>query len=485
MVGNLISAKPVALLVALIAAGCLALFSQRAIAEELSPEADEALCRYGVNYSSSSLVPDSIANYNLTLLRLGWYLNYSANASAGVPASIEHSAIIALQQTDYENDTYASTPSPGQIQQLVANNPGKSWYIGNEPDRVEYQNDLEPHVYATAYHDLYYLIKDADPTAEVVAGTIVQATPIRLMYLDMVLDYYHETYDEAMPVDAWSIHGFVLNEVSCAFDSTNCWGAEVPRGVEVGFGEVLSIDDNDRFDLFAERIVRFRQWMSEHGYRHTPLYLSEFGILMPENYGFDAARVNAFMNHTFTYMQDAADPTLGYPYDSNRLVQRWAWYSVADAGGFNGWLYSPDSKVLSPMGQNFASFTGNVQEQIDFYPARAYSPPVRYDGSPATVTLYATIANSGNLQAVTGPVAVRFYDSSDQQIGSTQTVTLQGCGDHTTVSVTWANRGPGAHDFYVIADVNNVVAESDETNNRLDSWALVATEWLHFPVVGR
>ncbi|MDT8305772.1 MAG: CARDB domain-containing protein [Anaerolineae bacterium] len=450
----------------------------------LGPEAEKALCRYGVNYASSAS-GDNPANYDLTALYIGWYLNYSANASSGVPEAIKHSAIISLSQTDYVNYTYATSPPAATIQQLAAANPGKTWYIGNEPDRVVYQNDLEPHVYAEAYHDLYHLLKAADPTAVVVAGTIVQATPVRLTYLDMVLDHYQTTYGEAMPVDAWSIHGFILNEVSCDYDLSNCWGAEIPQGVDVGVGEIVTIEDNDNYDLFVERIVRFRSWMAERGYRNTPLYMSEFGILMPAEYGFDAARVNRFMDRTFTYMQNATDPALGYHYDGNRLVQRWAWYSVADALNFNGWLYSPVSKALSPMGANFAAFTAAVEEETDLYPARVTAPAVRYDGSPATVTLYATIANSGNRQAATRPVSVRFYDSNDQQIGSTQNVTLRGCGDHATVSVSWADRDAGTHAYYVIVDGDGAVTETNEHNNRLDGQALVATGQVGLPLVSR
>jgi hypothetical protein len=448
------------------------------------PKRDGALCRYGVNYASSANT-DVITNYDVAALHIGWYLNYSATASAGVPAAIAHAAIIKLSQTSFETDTYTTSPTPDAIEHLAETNPGKTWYIGNEPDRVDFQDDLEPHVYATAYHDLYYLIKGADPTAEVVAGTIVQATPIRLMYVDMVLDYYQETYREPMPVDAWSIHGFILNEVSCDYDPTNCWGAEVPRGVDVGAGEIVSIQDNDNYDLFVERIVRFRAWMAERGYRNTPLYMSEFGILMPADFGFDAARVNTFMDRTFTYMQNATDPALGYPYDGNRLVQRWAWYSVADALYFNGWLYSPESKALSPMGVNFAAFTAEVEEEIDFYPALLTAPPVLYEGSPETVTLFATIANSGNLQAATGPVTVRFYDNNNQQIGSTQAVSLRGCGEHATVSVQWPNRGAGAHPYYVIVDGDGTIAETDEANNRRDGLALVATDQVALPLVSR
>jgi hypothetical protein len=88
---------------------------------------------------------------------------------------------------------------------------------------------------------------------------------------------------------------------------------------------------------------------------------------MPADYGFDAARVNEFMNRSIHLScQNATDAALGYPYDGNKLVQRWAWYSVADALAFNGWLFSPTSKSLSPMGQNFAAFTALAPERSTF-----------------------------------------------------------------------------------------------------------------------
>ena len=31
-----------------------------------------------------------------------------------------------------------------------------------------------------------------------------------------------------------------------------------------------------------------RQWMADHGQRDKPLWITEYGILMPEEYGFDA-----------------------------------------------------------------------------------------------------------------------------------------------------------------------------------------------------
>ncbi len=43
--------------------------------------------------------------------------------------------------------------------------------------------------------------RNQDPTAKIIAGSIVQATEIRLQYLDMVLEAYRTRYGVLMPVD--------------------------------------------------------------------------------------------------------------------------------------------------------------------------------------------------------------------------------------------------------------------------------------------
>ena len=61
------------------------------------------------------------------------------------------------------------------------------------------------------------------------------------------------------------------------------------------------------------------------------------------------------MNATFDYLSTAAGPT-GYSADKGRLVQAWAWYSLADRT-FNGWLYDPQTGARSAYGDNFAAYT--------------------------------------------------------------------------------------------------------------------------------
>jgi hypothetical protein len=447
------------------------------VAEEVSTA---PLCRFGVN------VQGDPSPLDVGALRMGWYLNYNAWANAPRPNGITYTPVIRLSQVG--EDDYAYNPSGAELQAAISGNPGATWYIGNEPDRRYYQDDLLPHLYARAYHELYTLIKAADPSAHVIAGTIVQPTPVRLLYLDMVLDSYRAQFGERLPTDGWSIHNFILNEVSCDYDPGNCWGADIPPGIDWPYGEIVSIDDNDDFDRFVERIVRFRTWMRDRGYAGLPLYLSEYGILMPSEYGFNAARVNAFMNATFSYMRSATHMQLGNPNDEYRLVQRWSWYSAIDTS-YNGWLFDPSSYALTAIGANFAAYTAPLADEVDLFPATITSTPIApfSTGAPVTVTLAASIANGGNLVTTTTGIVARFYDGNPAQggtqIGSDQVVQLAGCGDSSTVSVVWQNVPPGAHPVYVVVDPAGTIPEENEQNNIKSQLIVVATERALMPTV--
>jgi hypothetical protein len=446
--------------------------------QRLKQNVADPLCNFGVN------VNGSITPFDTAPLRIGWYLDYHALAAPDEPNGADYAPVIRIQQVGA--DQYAYAPSGAALTAVIAGNPGAVWLVGNEPDSI-WQDNLEPHVYAAAYHELYYLIKGEDPTARIFAGSIVQPTSIRLLYLDMVLDSYRESFAEQLPVDGWSIHNFILNEVEwegCTGDI--CWGAWIPPGINVPHGEILLPDDHDSVALFVERIERFRQWMADRGYHGLPVYISEFGILAPPDYysGFPPSRVNAFMNNTFDYLLNTTDHRLGDPNDEYRVIQELSWFSTNNYD-FNGWLYEPIGPgiyQLSPMGLNYAAYVAGIVSEVDLYPSRIFTDPASpYSPTePVTITLKATVANSGNVITHTGPVAVRFYDgdpgAGGQQIGPDQSVSLTGCGHNQTVSVVWAAVTPGAHLVYVVVDPDGQVDESDESNNIASQAALVATE---------
>lgn len=422
------------------------------------------LCRFGVN----ALEDPNLTNLPSTL-RVGWYMNFHAEESPPRPDSMEYMPVIRLQPT--ANDGYTYTPNGSILLNAIATNPGAKWLISNEPDSI-WQDNLEPQIYAQAYHELYYLIKDADPTAQIIAGSIVQATPLRLLYLDMILDSYMTEFGESMPTDGWSIHNYILNEASCSFDPDNCWGADIPPGIDAGEGERWGLRDNDRVDVFIARIVRFRQWLADHGYTGQPVYVTEYGVLLPEDYidedgnPFSPARVTAFMAGTYDYMLAATDPQLGDPNDDYRLVQQWSWFSTTDLN-YNGTLFDPETYERTAIGNFFKDYTMNLPELVDLYPTELTSTIISQTQT-VTLTLTAHIANSGNLSSATYAY-VYFYDGNPdqggQQISTPQEIYLSGCGDNQDISVLWSDVTPGTYTIYVRVDTPT--AETDTANNML------------------
>ena len=303
-----------------------------------SPEtAPKERQRFGVTVSVSP-----ITDYAVEALGIGWYLNWQVKIKPSRPDGMAFWQMIRVSEKGH-------WPPSIIIRRAAAANPGSTWLIGNEPD-VMWQDNTTPERYAELYHKLYQGLKSIDPACRVAIGGISQPTPLRLAYLDQVLSAYQARYAEPMPVDVWNIHNFILRE------ERDSWGVDIPPGLDADAGLLYEIQDHDDLQAFQGQILAFRRWMAERGQRDRPLLISEYGILMPEDFGFDATRVRAFMYATFDYFLTASDDALGYPADDNRLVQWWAWYSLGDTLYPTGNLFDPVSKTITPLGVAFARY---------------------------------------------------------------------------------------------------------------------------------
>ncbi|MEZ4682118.1 MAG: glycosyl hydrolase [Caldilineaceae bacterium] len=264
--------------------------------------------------------------------RPGWYLNWSADLNHDSyknrrpshlyleppPASGLGMSFVPMVRIKNNKIRVPLTV----VAELAQQNPGHLWLIGNEPD-VRWQDNTSPDVYAVAYHELYTTIKAADPTAQIAIGGISQVTPLRLRYLERILDHYQQSYGAHMPVDVWNIHTFILRE------EAGNWGVDVPPSFEeVTQGVLWEVADHDNLRLVENQVRLMRQWMTKHGERQKPLIVTEYGILMPNDYGFPPEKVVAFMRGSFDLFATLRDPVLGYSADDNRLVQRWVWFST-------------------------------------------------------------------------------------------------------------------------------------------------------------
>ena len=347
---------------------------------------------YGLTSASLTVYTD------VTSLAAGWYLDWRVREKPARPDGMEYVQMVRVHQALscgewYHSDRnvcpyaqpldYRFRPSQGAIEAAAKANPGALWLIGNEMDRIDWayclewngshcdvvgyngQDEILPETYAVAYHDLYTIIKTADPTARIAIGGVIQPTPLRLEYLSTIWEQYQAIYSTTMPVDVWNVHNFIIREKAMA------WGADIPPGIDGTEGEhVGSTLTHVDMTIFEAQIVAFREWMKERGQQHKPLIVSEYGVLFHNtliNPGWadhDPTHVQSFMTATFDYFATAKDCNLGYVADQCRLVQRWNWYSLDDTwGSFNphSRLFDPQSRQMTATGSIFRDYVAAAE----------------------------------------------------------------------------------------------------------------------------
>jgi len=437
-----------------------------------SPEA-----RFGFNVARED--GRKIENYDVAPLKAHWYLDYTTQITPAQPAGMTYAQMI--RPPAWRRATFTAT-----TEAILQGNPGALWIIGNEPDRDK-QDGLIPADYAIFYHDVYTFLKTRDPSAHIAVAGVVQSTPLRRRYLDMVLAEYQARYGTAMPIDVWTMHAFILRE-----DYT--WGASIPPGLEAYLDEGMkyTVADHDNGAIFKNNIIAFRQWMAERGYRNTPLLITEYGILLSPLHGFPYEKVRAFMLDSFDFFLTATDASTGYPRDDNRLVQAWSWFSLnyppydeATGIGQNGNLLEPDTTAMLPLGQDYATYVAALDTQSNItlaFPALRMTPPtlvltstvsttltvnhnrpaVLTQSANTMLTLDATVTNEGNVAACNVTIHLYYQDAQGEQTRlATQTVDrLAAAGranQSQTLSFTWAMEAltVGLHELILTAEADN------------------------------
>lgn len=462
-----------------------------------------ANCRYG-----SVSLWNAIDRYDVASLNLGWYLTYPraepARPNGAMPVNIVHLRGRDCRYPECPDPEYwpeatiSPAPTDSELGRLVDQNPGAIWVVGNEPDRRYYMDDVLPDQYARAYHAVHTFIKARDPSARVGMGGVVVPTPLRLQYLEMILDAYQDTYGLAMPVDVWSTHVHIVREVR------DSWGADIPPGIDVERGTVFTKSQHADLATFQQLVIDFRTWMKANGEQDKPLLITEFGILWPEwlndEFGnpFDSDRVIDFMHQTMHWLDGYQDRDLGFPADNYRLVQRWNWYSLDDDSvhdpddpesyRWNGWLFESDTQGRSLFGDAFAAYTRGIQPAPDLMAYRLETwpspPPLAAPGESVTLTLQAVISNPGN-SSIARPFEVAFYEKTASDLRLIGTVLVEtpvpGCGETFIVQLPWPMVEPGAHQVQVVVDPGNSVPETDENNNTLLRTIMVGSQRVYLP----
>ncbi len=389
------------------------------------------------------------------------------------------------------------------LAEIIRSDPGAVWLIGNEPERgpnpgetyTPRTDDIHAGIYAEAYHEIYHFIKSIDPTARIANAGLIQITPTRLQYLDMMWDAYERKFGVPMPVDVWTTHAYVLPELTADGEPNNI--ASIPLGTDLAFGkrgsggdlskcvdpDVYCKVEHDDPSLLEKQVVSMRKWMKDHGQQNKPLIVTEYGTLymyrVKENGScgirdengecFSPERVSKFMLESFDYFNNARDPDLGLPTDDDKLVQQWIWYGAWNWDVASADLLLNDQKTLSLMGETFRDHVHEEPTYLNLIVDDVAGTVVSQDGNDtATAQLSVSFRNNGN-SSVEKPFTVTFYKDAalTKPIGSSKvTANIGGCATEAfSIGLEWEIADKGTHQFWVKLDSNNILIESDKSDN--------------------
>lgn len=375
---------------------------------------------FGLNYAGTPLLfPD------IRTLNAGWYNNWSTRITPVRPYGMEFVQTVRVHQKiderfeyapgvpcaigmtadrticPYRGSEYEFQPEPDVIRRAAIKNPGSIWVIGNEMERSDWNggrmDEMLPEVYARAYHYLRGKIKEADPTARIAIGGVIQFTPLRRQYLDRVWNEYRRLYGHDMPVDVWNVHNFIGAEYCIADDPETprveyvCKGMGRPVGTTVTGSDRPSYEGRDNLHIdratFERQIRDFRAWMKAKGQMNKDLIVTEYGVLYTtlcnqensterrecrewyeDRGGYvdleDPQLIHEFMIWTFDFFTTEADCNLSGA-DDCLLVQKWAWFSLQQHDGDvnpHGPLYTSiyeGTPQMTEAGRLFRSFAVN------------------------------------------------------------------------------------------------------------------------------
>jgi hypothetical protein len=389
-----------------------------------SPAASAPDCRFGITVANwafmKNYVPnESVARYDLPLVGVGYYLDWSFNRNASVPGYINFTHVLNVRD-DLFAPTLASLPS------LVTTYPGAIWIIGNEPDSPVDQDNTTAETYADRFYAYATYIKAHDANARVSFGTITMATKTRMRFMDyawaqLVKDAGSEAAASNL-IDIWTPHGFILNE------QEGSWGAGIPPAIStavhneyVSLQEPIGGSDIYSFAKFTERIIRYRTWLKAHNQQNKPMWLTEFGNLLPpyNSPGGNSATAPDpitpnFIKQTFDWMYSYKDATIGNPNDGNRLTQKWFWYSLNDlVTHFGGTLIDPVTRVVTASGIAFETYDPPFDASVTI-PAPALGP--------ISLKIYPVSRNANNHNLVDYTLVARVRNNTISDFRSDATV---------------------------------------------------------------
>jgi hypothetical protein len=297
--------------------------------------------RFGVASTASLDENTALALYT-SQLNVRWYFDYADPRTARSPNRLR---LVRVGEG-------APTPIPAaELARAAARWPGGVWQIGNEPN-VPGQDKISPADYAVRYAEYYNAIKIADPTARLLAGGIlawdftctgcVGDVQTGHEFTQQFVQAYQARFGTPPPMDGFAMHAYLID-----------W-------------DNLPMADADKM---IQQISGARDWLDANGYRETPIWVTEVGVIWGcERRAYDFAERKFFcINYRADLMEQFMTTVLTWliANAAEKRIERWFWYPTAPvpevyARDFAGINLRADTGIAPPsrFGLLYRRFTG-------------------------------------------------------------------------------------------------------------------------------
>ena len=273
---------------------------------KLDPEYSEAATPDGSKYTMRERfgVGGAVATVNgvNNPLNMGWFFNWGVSDSSALihthNMAVDYMPVIGTwSNVGYPGDGTSKTCE--QFKADFAKNPyaynsKTSVIIGNE---IGWDVKLTPQQYAVAFNAWKNCFRSFNPKIRVGSAAMLwehglAGGKVGEEYFKEFINILRTNYggDAGLP-DFIVMHGY-------------------------------SARDLNNPDYVIEIIKDIRKEMAALNLRNKDLVIKEFGPLSSPSQDFS----NSYMDKTVNFFASAKDPNTGNPEDSNRLVQRWAWF---------------------------------------------------------------------------------------------------------------------------------------------------------------
>ena len=277
------------------------------------------------------------AGYRLETLGIDWYIQFNADPASTPPGTLKVPFVSVKPGK--------ARLTPGEIAEFTTAAPGRTWYIGGEPN-VPQQDGISPEAYVDELDYYATAIRSADPSAKIMGPSILNwdftcsgcnGFQSGESWMRQFVNAYVIAHGTYPPVDVWAIDTYPLT-----WDSVPMANWQIVRDQIIGFRQFLI----DEVPGHANTPIWITEIASHWGYSAWEIKDNVFAV--PEGLEFQWSDMVAYMDGILDWLEDNA---------TAQKIERWFFFidwidiTTSASDGYAGIHFFESGNVGAPLNQ--------------------------------------------------------------------------------------------------------------------------------------